>query len=287
MSILRRLIQFFQIQNEDAKYNLARFKILSRQVPLLYAIYIINISAASFTHFTHAPNLLTLVLPGILVALILIRAARLHQAGAQKLSAPEVRRWLQTTILFSSGLALSFVTWALFLFNFGTVFTQGHLAFFICLNVVASVLGVNPLRQVAVLSTVATAVPVAIFFVFSGQILYAVMAFNMVCVASILLAIMFIHYQDYKNLFERVKILATKTSDLETRNKEYARLANLDSLTNLANRRCFFSELDTLTEQMRDQKKTLVVGILDLDGFKPINDIFGHLEGDILLTKVA
>ena len=60
-------------------------------------------------------------------------------------------------------------------------------------------------------------------------------------------------------------------------------LASLDSLTGIANRRAVFKEIDELTAT----KTPFWVGIMDLDGFKAINDIYGHSVGDTLLRQVV
>ena len=70
---------------------------------------------------------------------------------------------------------------------------------------------------------------------------------------------------------------------------ELERLATTDPLTGLANRR----ELDRRAEQALaaapDAEGQRVVGLLllDLDGFKPVNDTLGHLAGDELLVVVS
>lgn len=70
---------------------------------------------------------------------------------------------------------------------------------------------------------------------------------------------------------------------------EFERLAYLDRLTGLPNRR--FLERQMLTRGMeRDKRGNLIpeaLLVIDLDGFKPVNDIFGHAMGDKVLTAVA
>lgn len=62
-----------------------------------------------------------------------------------------------------------------------------------------------------------------------------------------------------------------------------------DSLTQLPNRRAFFAELRRVLSDQNNGKSPDKVWLilLDLDGFKAVNDIHGHLTGDNLLQQVA
>ena len=65
------------------------------------------------------------------------------------------------------------------------------------------------------------------------------------------------------------------------------RQATTDSLTGLANRRAFRRELDRRWELAHNGAGRHGVALLDLDGFKAINDLRGHLAGDAVLVAVA
>jgi diguanylate cyclase (GGDEF)-like protein len=60
-----------------------------------------------------------------------------------------------------------------------------------------------------------------------------------------------------------------------------------DALTGLPNRRYIYERLDTLLFPSRSDASLAAVAYLDLDGFKPINDAFGHGQGDGVLMTTA
>lgn len=74
--------------------------------------------------------------------------------------------------------------------------------------------------------------------------------------------------------------MAVAMSDARQISDERA-LARTDELTGLANRRRFLAEFDNFSKEPGS------LLILDLDGFKPVNDRLGHEAGDQLLTQVA
>lgn len=69
--------------------------------------------------------------------------------------------------------------------------------------------------------------------------------------------------------------------------RDNADLALTDPLTGLGNHRRFFDKIDRLIAERAEDPAPFTVGILDLDGFKPINDLFGHKAGDEILMQVA
>lgn len=78
-----------------------------------------------------------------------------------------------------------------------------------------------------------------------------------------------------------------RTSELRHANAELERLALTDALTGLPNRRLFMELLHQRHASARRHDHSLAVFMIDLDGFKQINDRYGHDAGDYTLRVIA
>ena len=76
-------------------------------------------------------------------------------------------------------------------------------------------------------------------------------------------------------------------AELEAVNLKLQDLAGTDSLTALANRRVFDERLALEFAQAKRKNRALSVLMLDLDGFKRRNDLYGHQRGDTTLQQFA
>lgn len=74
---------------------------------------------------------------------------------------------------------------------------------------------------------------------------------------------------------------------LDQQNQALKSLALHDALTGLPNRRLLMDRLALAIAHARRSQRTMAVMFIDLDGFKQINDTFGHDGGDDLLCQVA
>jgi diguanylate cyclase (GGDEF)-like protein len=70
-------------------------------------------------------------------------------------------------------------------------------------------------------------------------------------------------------------------------NRKLERLATVDELTNLANRRHAMAFLERLWQQARRNHHPLSCVMLDIDHFKLVNDTYGHSMGDVVLSRIA
>jgi len=77
------------------------------------------------------------------------------------------------------------------------------------------------------------------------------------------------------------------SASLRDANAQLTHLALHDTLTGLPNRRLLLERVDGMIERAVTDGNTFATLFIDLDGFKGVNDTFGHAVGDQLLTRVA
>ncbi len=74
---------------------------------------------------------------------------------------------------------------------------------------------------------------------------------------------------------------------LEESNRKLTELSNTDSITGIANRRCFDTTLEHEYNRLSRSKLQLSVIMFDIDHFKEYNDYYGHVMGDECLRQIG
>lgn len=89
-------------------------------------------------------------------------------------------------------------------------------------------------------------------------------------------------YQDHPEI-----LLLEETTELHEYQRKLRELALIDELTGLPNRRSVNSTLERWCAASHRGQRSFAVLLVDLDGFKSINDNYGHAAGDATLAKIA
>ena len=282
-----RLRGVFSISDDNPDLAIAQIDRFSRQIPLMYTMVVVNTLALAYDFMDQAPAWLSIYIPIFLVSISVLRTLSYWRAGKQEISGEVARKKLRQTIVLAGVLGSIFALWALALFGYGDVYSQGHVAFFSGVTSLGIMVCLMHLRIAAIVLGVTVIGPTSLFLIYAGSQEFLSVGLNLVIVAVAILYVLSNHSESFVDLISNQIALKKAAFEANELGKENERLANLDSLTDLPNRRRFLAELEERIVGAAEGNSSFAVGTLDLDGFKPINDIYGHVAGDNLLVKVG
>ncbi|MCI8210929.1 histidine kinase [Pseudomonas sp. S25] len=279
-TLLANLRALMSVPHDNPGLVKAQYIALSRQLPMMYFILLINTLVLAGTHYSLAPRWLAVYCPLIMTVFGVIRAAEWWRTRNRIPSPTKMLAALKRTNRLAPFVAAGFTAWSLALFPYGDSYGQAHVAFYMAITVIGCIFCMMHLLPAALATTVVVNTAFVIFFASTNNITFIATAIDVLLVSVAMLVILKAQYGD----FTRLVNMQASTERLSNENR---RLANMDSLTGLANRRQFFSQLESLLTNAREQDVRLAVGLIDLDGFKPVNDLYGHSIGDKLLYQVG
>lgn len=258
---------------------------LRRQLPSLYILLLINMIAVAHTHRGLAPAILTSVLPLLLCGICVWRAIHWMRPGSATTCPVEAVRRLRAVTVTGTSFAAIFVVWSFAIGQYGGPYEQGHVAFFVAVTVIGCIFCLTHLPQAALLVTIVVFASYCVRYGGADHPVFTAIAVNVGLVTFVMVRILFDNFRAFVDLERSKAALAAEQAQTRALGAENAWLANTDSLTGLPSRRAFFARLDTLVAA--GGERTFALGVVDLDGFKPINDGFGHAAGDRVLAEIG
>ncbi len=110
-------------------------------------------------------------------------------------------------------------------------------------------------------------------------------ALGLLLFSMILVAVSLHHFSSVQKELKELNISLEKK--VEDRTKELKRLASIDPLTELMNRRAFNIEAERIFHSSKRHARDISVLMLDIDHFKQFNDTFGHAVGDTVIVTIG
>ncbi|HEY4294851.1 MAG TPA: diguanylate cyclase, partial [Paraburkholderia sp.] len=287
MGRLARLREALSVAQSDPELVCSQLQAFRRQVPLLYFMLLVNTTAVAVTHWRSAPAWLSVYAPAALGTVCMLRCVRWwrtrHRVLTHAEAVPELRQLSWLAGIF----AVSFSAWSLLLFPYGTAFEQAQVAFYMATTLVGCVFCLMHLRTPALLLLSIVILSFSTFLVFTGYPVFIAMAIDMTLVGVALAVIIQLYCRTFADVVHAQRELQASQQKTQRLSDDNFRLASIDSLTGLPNRRSYFASLRAMSEQALATSSGFNVGLIDLDGFKQVNDIYGHASGDLVLQEVG
>jgi len=281
------IFQLFRVQVDDIALVRAQFGAFSKQIPLLYFILTINTLAVVYSFASRAPLWLSVYLPSALCLLCTWRGVWWLRAPRLAFSDAAVVRHMKLTNTMAKILALAFTAWGLCLYPYGDAFAKAHIAFYMAVTVVGCIFCLVHLRPAAFSVTAIVGMPYVGFFLVVSHGAFSAIAvnFGLVCVA--MTAILTTNFRDFAQLVASRRALIDKHAETQALSDENLRLANADALSGLPNRRALLARLEALRAGPAGDIPPVAIVFIDLDGFKDVNDTYGHETGDALIRVLS
>ncbi|MFM9851344.1 MAG: diguanylate cyclase domain-containing protein [Sphingomonadaceae bacterium] len=242
---------------------------LSRQVPNLYAVAMFNTLIIILALWHDHASWAELAIPFVLILFCATRIMMWVRRDVSKVTSNDAGRWLrQVSMAAASGVSVA-ALWCLWsLLTKATAYPMlGPISLSLGVICVAHCLAI--VRIPAIIALVLGIYPTGIVMVLTGDQLSIILGLTFM--TSALLQVRLVNEQ-YGVMINGL-ILEKKILDQ----------ANTDALTQLPNRRAFMEMLDAELASGAG----FGLALLDLDGFKQVNDRLGHLAGDRLLQIIG
>ena len=266
---------------EESEQFQERYRGLLRQIPLLYLIAASSIIGLSLATSGMVESMLGA--PGVLIVIIIWRFCHWTMVQHRPIDPKEARAQIKKSRILAVILASGFSIWAQYLI---LSFPQSSVAviFFASLSAIGCAFALSSDPRAASAPVFLLGLPLGAHLLLLGSGPQFGMGVSLLLV--LLLTYRLVHLQN-RNVSE----LISSRSYLEAE-RNRAREAELaaqqqaltDPLTGIANRRAFIRALKGHNSK---EVGDIAIASIDLDRFKPINDVFGHDAGDMALSCIA
>ena len=266
-------------QGLDQVLDEARLAVISTQAPRVYAILCIQVLALSFTFVNAAPPLLTLYAPSVLLAMLICRSVYCAYRRGAPVAPDEVGAALRRSHFVAGFFGLLFALWSMALYDYGDALQRGEVVYAVAIGDIICIFALAQSPKTALMIGGMTLPSFLVLLAVTGDPSATIMAVDLMLVGGFLAAMVVTSARDFERLVGAQRLAVELAAD-------NIRMANTDALTGLSNRREFFEALRGATSG-EGESGPMAIGVIDLDGFKPINDLYGHAVGDLVLRECA
>ncbi len=282
--MLNSLRQALNMKGDDPELVAAQFRVFVKQIPLLYFILCVNALTIAYTFAPFGHAFMTAWVPGAMTVFCAARGVMWWRRGDRPIAPEKALAMMRSISRLAALIAAGFTIWGSAIYGYGDVTARAQVALFLALNMISCVFCLTQARSAAIVVAIIGGVPFSVFFFFADGGQFRVIAVNLALVAIGVLATVLRNYRDFVDLVASQRALMTQHLETLRLNEENWRLANQDALTGLANRRAF---LERVAASAASGTGEVAVAFADLDGFKRVNDDYGHATGDALIVSTA
>jgi diguanylate cyclase (GGDEF)-like protein len=271
---------------QDRAILVEQFRALRQQIPLMYAVMLIDSMFLSFASHGYVHILWSMGMPAALAALSAVRAAFWLRRRRFAPEPADIRGYLIGTTVVAALLSLGFGGWGLFLYAQADLVRRACIALYIFIGAISCCYCLQSLPRAGHMVLLCGAMPVTVCLIGSQDWFLRGVGINIVVVTVVILRMLRTNHAGFLEVVNSRSEMIAEQQRARGAEQRAHQLAYHDPLTGLANRRALSEALETRVAEARGGERFGLL-IVDLDRFKAVNDVHGHPAGDQLLRDVA
>lgn len=280
---MRRLSRHWRQRPGDA-FTQAYALSVSHRAPLLYLVVIFNTALIALRFAGTAPVPLIMLAP-LMMGVAANRALHWLPSRVARRPVERLRADLDAMDRLGGWAALLFVAWSLALYPYGDVSQQAMIHFVMAVTMFSAILGMAYAPQTALRLALAFTIPWSLFFLATGNANALSISLVQIFVTGVLLTMTHGQHRDFVRLELSRQLLVRREQQTSELASAHYRQATVDHLTGGKNRRAILARLEAHLAKPEGHARPWLA-LFDLDGFKHINDTYGHAAGDHVLRTV-
>lgn len=273
----------------DDALLIERLIAIKRQMPWMHGMLLASLAGICVALPPSEP--FSIVSAAVLFAILLVRAPHIWRIRTEEITSQDARRELRRTFLIANLYFFLSLAWQLNLYLELPANDGANVAMFAGIAALGASGALSSFTAAARTPLLVGALPFSLLLVIAPEPADKAIGLTLFVVIVLRLRLVKVQNQVFEGLvrarfaLENEKKRALKAERAAISQQVRAEeIASSDALTGLINRRGFVGKLHTMQET---PGQTMGLVLLDLDGFKPINDTFGHLVGDEMLVEVS
>ncbi|MEE2795404.1 MAG: EAL domain-containing protein [Pseudomonadota bacterium] len=269
---------------EQREQIIGTFANIKRQIPLLYAVALVNLLGL---HLATGWGDLQLLSPVSALSAILIWRM-MHWIAFQKAESryAEIRKALIKLVIFTTVLCVGFSIWSQTLITNNPSQTM-PIVLYTILAALGAAYGLSSFPRAALLPLIILGLPIAVRLLLIDDATMKGIAVSLLFVLFLFIWLLHVHGRALSGLVSSQIAIARERNRAVRAELNAVKRADHDELTGLANRGALIRKIQNLVFPGPPNGTRSALAIIDLDGFKRANDSFGHAAGDEILVRYA